>query len=81
MLEQMALGDMPSEQQLRVIAAAGQVDQKEVWQANRPKKGDTAAWWQIANALTKKRMYARDASFGAEHFTSQASHFVRGGSR
>jgi ParB family transcriptional regulator, chromosome partitioning protein len=64
MLEQMALGDMPSEQQLRVIAAAGQVDQKEVWKANRPKKGDTAAWWQIANALTKKRMYARDASFG-----------------
>jgi len=64
MLEQMARGDMPSEQQLRVIAAAGQVDQKEVWKANKPKKGDTAAWWQIANALTKKRMYARDASFG-----------------
>lgn len=64
MLEQMALGDMPSEQQLRVIAAAGQIDQKEVWKAHKPKKGDTAAWWQIANALTKKRMYARDASFG-----------------
>jgi ParB family transcriptional regulator, chromosome partitioning protein len=64
MLEQMALGDMPSEQHLRVIAAAGQIDQKEVWKAHRPKKGDTAAWWQIANALTKKRMYARDASFG-----------------
>ncbi|MBC7280545.1 ParB/RepB/Spo0J family partition protein [Hoeflea sp.] len=64
MLEQMALGDMPSEQQLRIIAAAGQVDQKEVWKAHKPKKGDTAPWWQIANALTKKRMYARDASFG-----------------
>ena len=64
MLEQMALGDMPSEQQLRVIAAAGQVDQKEVWKAHKPKKGDTAPWWHIANALTKKRMYARDASFG-----------------
>ncbi|AMD56825.1 plasmid partitioning protein [Agrobacterium tumefaciens] len=64
MLEQMALGDMPSEQQLRIIAAAGQVDQKEVWKAHKPKKGDTASWWQIANALTKKRMYARDASFG-----------------
>lgn len=64
MLEQMALGDMPSEQQLRVIAAAGQVDQKEVWKAHKPKKGDTAPWWQIANSLTKKRMYARDASFG-----------------
>ncbi|MFB7146037.1 ParB/RepB/Spo0J family partition protein [Agrobacterium deltaense] len=64
MLEQMALGDIPSEQQLRIIAAAGQVDQKEVWKAHKPKKGDTAPWWQIANALTKKRMYARDASFG-----------------
>ncbi|NKJ39489.1 ParB N-terminal domain-containing protein [Rhizobium sp. SG570] len=64
MLEQMALGDMPSEQQLRIIAAAGQVDQNEVWKAHRPKKGDTAPWWQIANALTKKRMYGRDASFG-----------------
>ncbi|WP_144578803.1 ParB/RepB/Spo0J family partition protein [Agrobacterium sp. DE0009] len=64
MLEQMALGDMPSEQQLRIIAAAGQVDQKEVWKAHKPKNGDTAPWWQIANALTKKRMYARDASFG-----------------
>ncbi len=66
MLEQMALGDMPSEQQLRIIAAAGQADQKEVWKAHKPKKGDTAPWWQIANALTKKRMYARDASFGDE---------------
>ncbi|WP_035213361.1 ParB/RepB/Spo0J family partition protein [Agrobacterium tumefaciens] len=64
MLEHMALGDMPSEQQLRIIAAAGQVDQKEVWKAHKPKKGDTAPWWQIANALTKKRMYARDANFG-----------------
>jgi len=64
MLEQMALGDMPSEQQLRVIAAAGQLDQKEVWKAHKPKKGDTAPWWQVANALTKKRMYAKDASFG-----------------
>ncbi|SCB37471.1 ParB/RepB/Spo0J family partition protein [Rhizobium hainanense] len=64
MLEQMALGDMPSEQQLKIIAAAGEVEQKEVWKAHKPKKGDTAAWWSIANALTKKRMYAKDASFG-----------------
>jgi hypothetical protein len=64
MLEQMALGDMPSEQQLQIIAAAGEVEQKEVWKAHKPKKGDTAAWWSIANALTKKRMYAKDASFG-----------------
>ncbi|WP_026622763.1 ParB family transcriptional regulator, chromosome partitioning protein (plasmid) [Ensifer sp. WSM1721] len=64
MLEQMARGDMPNEQQLRTIAAALLEEQKEVWKANKPKKGDTAAWWQIANALSKTRMYARDASFG-----------------
>ncbi|MCJ7997507.1 ParB/RepB/Spo0J family partition protein [Rhizobium cremeum] len=64
MLDQMAKGDMPNEQQLRTIAAAAIDEQKEVWKANKPKKGDTAAWWQIANALSKTRMYARDASFG-----------------
>lgn len=63
MLDQMARGDMPSEQQLRTIAAAALDEQKEVWKAQKPKKGDTAAWWQIANALSKARMYARDASF------------------
>lgn len=64
MLEQMALGDMPSEPQLKIIAAAGEVEQKEVWKAHKPKKGDTASWWSMANALTKKRMYAKDARFG-----------------
>lgn len=64
MLDQMAKGDMPSEQQLRTIAAASLEDQKEVWKAQKPKKGDTAQWWQIANSLSKTRMFARDASFG-----------------
>ena len=64
MLDQMARGDMPNEQQLRTIAAASLEDQKEVWKANKPKKGDTASWWQIANGLSKTRMFARDASFG-----------------
>jgi ParB/RepB/Spo0J family partition protein len=64
MLDQMARGDMPNEQQLRTIAAASQDDQKEVWKAHKPKKGDTASWWQIANGLSKTRMFARDASFG-----------------
>jgi ParB/RepB/Spo0J family partition protein len=63
MLDQMAKGDMPNEQQLRTIAAASLDEQKEVWKAHKPKKGDTASWWQIANGLTKTRMYARDASF------------------
>ncbi|WP_160011105.1 ParB/RepB/Spo0J family partition protein [Rhizobium sp. 18055] len=64
MLDHMAKGDMPSEPQLRTIAAASLDEQKEVWKAHKPKKGDTASWWSVANALTKKRMYAKDASFG-----------------
>ena len=64
MLDQMARGDMPNEQQLRTIASASLDDQKEVWKANKPKKGDTASWWQIANGLSKTKMFARDASFG-----------------
>ncbi|WP_457578168.1 ParB N-terminal domain-containing protein [Ensifer adhaerens] len=64
MLDQMARGDMPNEQQLRTVAAAPLDEQKEVWKAHKPKKGDTAHWWQIANGLSKNRMYARDASFG-----------------
>ncbi|MGD9481087.1 ParB N-terminal domain-containing protein [Shinella sp. G-2] len=64
MLDHMAKGDMPSEPQLRTIAAAALDEQKEVWKAHKPKKGDTASWWSVANALSKKRMYARDASFG-----------------
>ncbi|HMN71534.1 MAG TPA: ParB/RepB/Spo0J family partition protein [Rhodoblastus sp.] len=65
MLDSMAKGDMPNEQQLRTIAAASLDEQKEIWKAHKPKKGDPqVSWWSIANGLTKKRMYARDASFG-----------------
>lgn len=64
MLDQMALGDMPNENQLRIIAAASIEEQGEVWKAKKPKKGDTAQWWSMANALNRRRMFARDASFG-----------------
>ena len=65
MLDRMAKGDMPEERQLRIIAAASLDEQREVWKANKPKKGDPETpWWSIANALDKKKMYARDASFG-----------------
>ncbi|MDZ7927847.1 MAG: ParB N-terminal domain-containing protein [Agrobacterium sp.] len=70
MLDQMARGDMPNEQQLRTIAAASLDEQKEVWKAHKPKKGDTAQWWSVANALNRKRMYARDASFGDDLATA-----------
>ncbi|MUO43004.1 ParB/RepB/Spo0J family partition protein [Agrobacterium vitis] len=64
MLDHMALGDMPNEQQLRTIAAASLDEQKEVWKANRPKKTERAEWHTISRALSKTRMFARDASFG-----------------
>ena len=65
MLDQMAKGDMPNEQQLRTIAAASLDEQKEVWKKHKPSKGDPqVSWWSVAQPLQKKRMYARDASFG-----------------
>jgi ParB family chromosome partitioning protein len=64
MLDQMGLGDMPNEQQLRTIAAASHDEQKEVWKANKPKKSERADWYNISRALSKTRMFAKDASFG-----------------
>ncbi|MGX7744032.1 ParB/RepB/Spo0J family partition protein [Rhodopseudomonas parapalustris] len=65
MLDQMAKGDMPNEQQLRTIAAAALDEQKEVWKKHKPSKGDPqVSWYSVAQALQKRRMYARDASFG-----------------
>ena len=65
MLDQMAKGDMPNEQQLRTIAAAALDEQRQVWKKHKPSKGDPqVSWWSVAQALQKKRMYARDASFG-----------------
>ncbi|MER9349820.1 ParB N-terminal domain-containing protein [Mesorhizobium sp. M0227] len=65
MLDHMAKGDMPDERQLRTIAAASLEEQKEVWKAHKPSKGDPqVSWWAVANGLAKTRMYARDASFG-----------------
>ncbi|WP_273772468.1 ParB/RepB/Spo0J family partition protein [Brucella intermedia] len=67
MLDQMAKGDMPDERQLRTIAAAAFDEQKEVWKKHKPSKGDPqVSWWQMAQALQKTRMYARDASFDDE---------------
>jgi hypothetical protein len=58
---------MPNEQQLRTIAAASQDEQTEIWKKYKPKKQDPqASWWDIARALTKTRMLAKDASFGDE---------------
>ncbi|MFK0333870.1 ParB/RepB/Spo0J family partition protein [Rhizobium sp. NPDC090275] len=67
MLNAMAKGSMPNEQQLRTIASASIDDQREVWKANKPSKADPQVdWWRVAQALSKTRMWARDASFDDE---------------
>ncbi len=66
MLDQMARGDMPSERELRVIAAADREEQDQVWKKNKPKRGERAHWPSISHALAKVCFYARDAKFGAD---------------
>ncbi|MGE3738208.1 MAG: ParB/RepB/Spo0J family partition protein [Geminicoccaceae bacterium] len=66
MLEQLAKGDMPGERELRIIANAGLAEQAAIWKKHRPRKGETTVWWQIANALNKRRMLATDARFDDE---------------
>ena len=63
LLEHIATGDMPAEHYLRIIATAPRSEQAEVWKTRKPKKGERAAWWEIARALQKRRMSARDARF------------------
>lgn len=64
MLDHMAKGDMPNEQQLRTIAAASIDEQKEVWKKHKPSKADPqVSWWSVAQGLTRTRMFARHAGF------------------
>ena len=63
-LDQIGAGDMPKEQELRTIASASREDQAAVWKKFKPRKGEGAIWWQIAQALQKTRFFARDAKFG-----------------
>ena len=65
MLDVMALGSMPNEEQLRTIAAATPEEQAQVWKKYKPKKGQPdVAWYEIARALAKRRMPASAAKFG-----------------
>ena len=65
MLDVMALGSMPNEEQLRTIAAATREEQAQVWKKHKPKKGQTdVAWYEVARALAKRRMPASAAKFG-----------------
>ncbi len=65
MLDFMAKGSMPNEEQLRTIANTPLDDQAQVWKAHKPKKGHEVSWWEIARALSKPRIPFSAAKFDA----------------
>jgi len=65
MLDVMAQGSMPNEEQLRTIALAPREEQAQVWKRHKPKKAQPdVAWHEVARALAKRRMPASAAKFG-----------------
>ena len=67
MLEVMAQGSMPNEDQLRTIAAATVEEQAQVWKKHKPRKSDPEVrWWEIARALEKRRIPFSAAQFGED---------------
>ena len=62
----MAKNDLPDPRALRIIAAATTDEQAEVWKQHRPRRGQGASWGEISHALSKTRMRATDAKFGAD---------------
>src|ERR1700691_2843785 len=64
MLDVMALGSMPNDEQLRTIAAATPDEQAQVWKKHRPKKGQSdVAWYEVARALAQRRIAFSAAKF------------------
>ena len=66
MLRAIAKGSMPSEDQLRTIAAASREEQAQVWKKYRPKKDHNVYWSDIARALAKRRIPFSAAKFGED---------------
>jgi ParB family transcriptional regulator, chromosome partitioning protein len=66
MLDAMAQGSMPTEEQLRTIAAATLEEQAQVWKKNRPNKGHDVYWHEIARALSKRQIPFSAAKFDAD---------------
>ena len=64
MLQAIAKGSMPSEDQLRTIAAATREEQAQVWKKHRPKKDHDVYWSDVARALAKRRIPFSAAKFG-----------------
>jgi ParB family chromosome partitioning protein len=63
LLDRMAQGDEPGEEQLRAIAGAAREEQAAVWKKYRPKKNERVSWSAIANGLKKRRFPAKVARF------------------
>ena len=63
MLDVMARGSMPSDDQLRTVAAASREEQAQVWKKHKPKKGEDLSWYHIAHALSKRRIPFSTAKF------------------
>lgn len=66
MLEAMARGDMPGDEQIRTIAGASIEEQTQVWKKHKPKKNEQTNWWAVANALSKRRIPFSAAKFDEE---------------
>lgn len=66
MLDVIAAGNMPSDDQLRIIASADKTEQAEVWKKMKPKKGQDIYWHEIARALSKRRIPFAMAKFGED---------------
>src|SRR5579875_684167 len=62
----MARGDMPSDDQIRTIAAATIEEQTQVWKKHKPRKSERTNWFAVANALAKRRIPFSAAKFDAE---------------
>lgn len=66
MLDVMARGDMPNEEQLCTIACAGLEEQAQIWKKHKPRKTELTNWFAIANALSKRRIPFSAAKFDDE---------------
>ncbi len=76
MLDRMHAGDMPAENHLCTIASASLEEQAAAWKKHRPRKGEEVTWWDLARALTRRRMRAADAQFDAEFAAAYGVEYV-----
>lgn len=76
MLDAMAKGSMPNDEQLRTIANAPLADQEQVWKKLKPKKGQDVSWWEVSRALSKPRIPFSAAKFDAALAEEYGVHWV-----